>query len=228
MCSAAVPVVTIDGPSGVGKGTIGRLLSLKLRWNYLDSGVLYRVLAVYALNNQTPLNDAKALSKLAMEMPCRFELDLAHDKTLVWLENNQVTEQVRSQQSGETASQISVIPEVRQALLEKQRAFRVAPGLVTDGRDMGTVIFPDATVKVFLDADVQERAKRRYNELRQKGISANLGEVLHELKIRDERDRNRSIAPLKPAHDAWILDSTHLSIEDVLALVESRVRGSIA
>lgn len=208
------PVITIDGPSGTGKGTLCHLLASHLQWNFLDSGVLYRVLAYAAIQQDITLEINPALIALAHALPLRFEKNTADSMTIM-LENEDVTKQIRSEACGQAASKIAVNPEVRAALLARQRAFAVMPGLVTDGRDMGTVVFPNATLKIFLDASNEERATRRYLQLKQSGIDVSLAQVIDEITKRDERDRTRSTSPLKPADDAIVMDTTGQTIAQV-------------
>ncbi len=209
------PVMTIDGPGGSGKGTICRLVAQKLGWHLLDSGAIYRVLALAALHHDIAADDEEALQPLAAHLDVQFNAD-EQGNVRITLEGENVTHTIRTEEVGSAASKIASLPRVREALLRRQRAFREMPGLVADGRDMGTVVFPTAEVKIFLTADAEERARRRYLELKQKGHDVNIGDLLHEIQTRDERDMNRAVAPLKPADDAYILDSTNKSIEQVL------------
>lgn len=209
------PVITIDGPGGSGKGTICRLVAQKLGWHLLDSGAIYRVLALAAIHHHIDAKDEEALQPLAAHLDVQFSPDETGG-TRITLEGENVTHTIRTEEVGSVASQIASLPRVREALLRRQRAFREAPGLVADGRDMGTVVFPQAEVKIYLTADAQERANRRYLELKQKGHDVNIGDLLSEIQARDERDMNRAVAPLKPADDAYMLDSTNKSIEQVL------------
>lgn len=204
------PVITVDGPSGSGKGTICALLAKQLGWNLLDSGALYRLLAFAAGNHGIDLTNEEALKQLAAHLDVQFI-----DKRIV-LEGEEVTDAIRNEQVGAGASMVASLPAVREALLQRQRAFQEEPGLVADGRDMGTVVFPDAPLKVFLTASAEERARRRYLQLKAKGDDVNLASLLDEIRARDERDTQRAVAPLKPAADAIVLDSTELSIEQVL------------
>ncbi|MBA2652092.1 MAG: (d)CMP kinase [Tatlockia sp.] len=208
------PVITIDGPSGTGKGTICHLLANHLDWHVLDSGSLYRVLAYATKMKNLDFNDISAIVALAKTLNLRFETD-PHQENKVLLDGKNVFDEIRSEQCGQDASKIAVIAEIREALLERQRAFAVLPGLVTDGRDMGTVIFPDALLKVFLYASEDERASRRYFQLKQKGIDASLAEVVNELAKRDARDTARLHSPLKPAEDAVLIDTTGLTVVQV-------------
>jgi cytidylate kinase len=216
---ADIPVLTIDGPSGSGKGTIAQLIARNFGWHYLDSGAIYRVLAQAALKHQIDLADEHALTALAETLDVRFELN--DDDLKVLLEGEDVSLLIRSEQAGNAASKVAAIPSVRTALLQRQRDFCQAPGLVTDGRDMGTVVFPDAQFKVFLTASAEERAQRRYKQLKQKGIESNLSDLVAEISERDRRDSEREVAPLRPAEGALILDSTALGIDAVYEKVSA-------
>ena len=220
----AVPVITIDGPSGTGKGTLCYRLAKHLHWHALDSGAIYRVLAYAARENKLALDSVENLVTLARQLDLKFEYE---DAPQVMLEGKIITALIRSEQCAQDASKIAAIPAVRQALLMRQRAFANIPGLVTDGRDMGTVVFPDAVLKIYLDASVQERSKRRYLELKEKGIDVSLPGVVDELKQRDARDSARETSPLRPAADAVHIDTTGLTIaqvfDSVLKLVENRL-----
>jgi len=211
------PVITVDGPSGSGKGTLCALLAKQLGWNLLDSGALYRLLAFAAGNHGIDLTNEEALKQLAAHLDMQFI-----DKRII-LEGEEVTDAIRNEQVGAGASMVASLPAVREALLQRQRAFREMPGLVADGRDMGTVVFTDAPLKVFLTASAEERARRRYLQLKAKGDDVNLASLLDEIRARDERDTQRAVAPLKPAADAIVLDSTELSIEQVLERILSEV-----
>ncbi len=208
----AVPVITLDGPGGAGKGTICLLLADRLGWNMLDSGSLYRLTALESLRKKA--RDDAQLVEIAKNMDIEYVPDGVHLKVL--LSGEDVTDAIRAEEVGSRASEIAAIPAVRQALLERQRAFATLPGLLADGRDMGTVVFPHAQLKIFLTASPEERAKRRYKQLKQKGIDANLPELVVELKARDRRDSERSAAPLKAADDAVLLDTTEMSIDEVV------------
>ncbi|MHA6476756.1 (d)CMP kinase [Stutzerimonas sp. KH-1] len=218
-----VPVITIDGPSGSGKGTVAALLAGKLGWNFLDSGALYRLLAFAARNHGVDLTNEEALKVLAEHLDVQFGAARDGHGMMIILEGEEVTEAIRNESVGAGASQVAALPVVRTALLQRQKAFREAPGLVADGRDMGTVVFPDAPLKIFLTASAEERARRRYLQLKARGDDVNLASLLEEIRERDERDTQRAVAPLKPADDAIQLDSTTLSIEEVLQRILSEV-----
>ena len=218
-----VPVITIDGPSGSGKGTVAALLAGKLGWNFLDSGALYRLLAFAARNHGVDLTNEEALKVLAEHLDVQFGAARDGHGMVIILEGEDVTEAIRNETVGAGASQVAALPVVRTALLQRQKAFREAPGLVADGRDMGTVVFPDAPLKIFLTASAEERACRRYLQLKARGDDVNLASLLEEIRERDERDTQRAVAPLKPAEDAIQLDSTTLSIEEVLQRILSEV-----
>lgn len=218
-----IPVITIDGPSGSGKGTVAALLAGKLGWNFLDSGALYRLLAFAARNHGVDLTNEEALKALAAHLDVQFGAAEAGHGMRIVLEGEEVTEAIRNEVVGAGASQVAALPVVRDALLQRQKAFREAPGLVADGRDMGTVVFPDATLKIFLTASAEERARRRFLQLKAKGDDVNLASLLDEIRARDERDTQRAVAPLKPADDAIQLDSTALTIEQVLGQILSEV-----
>lgn len=206
-------VITIDGPVSSGKGTIARRVALALGWHLLDSGALYRLLGLHARGLGVALEDAGALVPLARELPCRFiEQD---GDLLIELAGKDVTDFLRTEEVGELASRVAVHQSVRDALLRRQQAFAVAPGLVADGRDMGTVVFAAAPLKIYLTASAEERARRRYNQLKEKGFGANLAALVEDIRNRDARDMNRAVAPLKPADDALVIDSTDMTIDAV-------------
>ncbi|QSX42495.1 (d)CMP kinase [Shewanella cyperi] len=215
--SERAPVVTIDGPSGAGKGTIAQLLAKHFGWQLLDSGAIYRVLALAAIHHNVELENEEALTLLAAHLDVQFLTGNDKDAIKVVLEGEDVTGAIRSQECSNAASKVAAFPRVREALLRRQRAFNVAPGLIADGRDMGTVVFPTAPAKIYLTASAEERAQRRYNQLRDKGFDVNIDRLLAEIIERDERDMNRPVAPLVPAEDALVIDTTGIAIDDVLA-----------
>lgn len=217
------PVITIDGPSGSGKGTVAGLLARRLGWNLLDSGALYRLLAFAASNHGVDLTNEELLKALAAHLDVQFLAAEEGQLQRIILEGDDVSNDIRNEHVGAGASQVAALPAVREALLQRQRAFRESPGLIADGRDMGTVVFPDAPLKIFLTASAEERARRRYLQLKAKGDDVSLSSLLDEIRARDERDTQRSVAPLKPAADAIQLDSTELSIEQVLERILSEV-----
>lgn len=208
-----IPVITIDGPSGSGKGTIAQLLAKDLGWHYLDSGAIYRVLAQAAIKHNVDFSEEQKLAEMSHNLDLVFSLE--KDDLLVILEGEDVSTIIRSEQAGNAASKVAALPLVRAALLDRQRAFCQSPGLITDGRDMGTVVFPDADYKVFLTASAQIRAERRYKQLKEKGIESNLTDLVAEISERDIRDSQRKVAPLRPADDALQLDSSLMGIDAV-------------
>lgn len=212
-----VRVITIDGPSGSGKGTISQLLAERLGWRLLDSGALYRVLAVAAERRGVAVDDEVTLEELACSLDVEFMHGDRKGAVRVLLEGKEVTDTIRSETCGSNASRVAGLARVRGALLERQRTFRELPGLVADGRDMGTVVFPDADLKIFLTASREERARRRYNQLRGKGINVNLATLLTDIGDRDSRDRDRVNSPLRPAEDAVVIDTTASTIDEVVA-----------
>ena len=217
VANADVPVIAIDGPGGSGKGTISTRLAEHLGWNFLASGALYRLTALAVMKYNVPLDNEAALGEAAEKLDIRFETRPGGVQTC--LDGEDVSARLRHEATGVLASKIAVTPAVRAALVKRQRQFRASPGLVADGRDMGTVIFPDANLKIFLTASAEIRAQRRHKQLKEKGESVNLSRLFREIKARDLRDQSRSIAPLRPAEDAVIIDSTDLSIEEVLKKV---------
>ena len=212
------PVITIDGPVGSGKGTIARRVAEALGWHLLDSGALYRLVALAARDQGVSLSDVDGLVKVAQEMTVEFGSDETGEEQ-IWLEGWDVTRDIRTEEAGAGASTVAALQPVRDALFQLQRDFRQPPGLVADGRDMGTEVFPDAGLKVFLTASAEERAKRRHKQLKDKGIDVSLAALSRDIEARDRRDSERSVAPLKPAEDARILDSSDRSIEQVVATV---------
>lgn len=220
--SAPAPVIAIDGPSGTGKGTLCQRLADRLGWHLLDSGAIYRVLAHAALGRGLAVDDTASLAVAARDLDLRFQPGA--DGIRVLLDGQDVTDAIRTEEAGNAASKVAAVPAVRAALLDRQRAFRQAPGLIADGRDMGTVVFPDAGLKIFLTASAQERAQRRYNQLKVKGEGVSLPALLKDIAERDERDRARAVSPLVPADDAIVLDTTQLGIEAVFDAVMRLVR----
>ncbi len=218
-----IPVVTIDGPGGSGKGTISQLLAAHLGWHYLDSGALYRVLGLAAQDAGIPLTDALSLARLAGEIQLDFEPQ-ADGSAQVILNGQDVSLWLRTEECGRWASEVAVWPEVRAALLQKQHDFRQNPGLVADGRDMGTTVFPAARLKIFLTASPEVRAERRYKQLKEKGLDASLPLLLGEIRARDARDAGRAVSPLRPADDAEILDTSTMGINEVVELILDRLR----
>jgi cytidylate kinase len=221
------PIITIDGPSGVGKGTIALLLANHLGWHFLDSGALYRLTALAALRHNVLLDDAGALAEVARTLDVEFLSDDTGQSKIL-LEKQDVTDDIRTEQAGNAASIVAAFPEVREALLQRQRDFASPPGLIADGRDMGTTVFPAAPVKIFLTASAEIRAQRRYKQLKEKGLDANLRDLVSEIAERDERDRNRSSSPLRPAEDAVEIDTTCLGIDEVYQRVVDLCRLRLA
>ncbi len=221
-----VSVITIDGPSGSGKGTISRAVARSLGWALLDSGALYRLVALAARRASISLDDAAALGRLAERFNIRFGSSQSGEE-VVWLDDEDVTRAIRTEGAGNDASKVAALAPVRAALLERQRRFAVPPGLVADGRDMGTVVFPKADVKIFLTASPAERALRRYKQLKEKGVTANLAALSLEIAERDERDSTRSASPLVASADATMLDTTGMSVDDVIERVLRIARALI-
>ncbi|MCA0900761.1 (d)CMP kinase [Microbulbifer agarilyticus] len=220
------PVVTIDGPSGSGKGTIAKLLADKLGFSLLDSGALYRLTALAALNAGADLEDESAVASIAANLDIRFAI--AGGEVSAVLAGEDVSRDIRMERVSMAASKVAALPAVRDALLQRQRDFRAMPGLVADGRDMGTTVFPDAPVKVFLTASAEERARRRFDQLQGRGVSVSLRDLLEDIRARDERDMNRAASPLAPAEDAVVLDSTDIDIDGVLQKVLELVQKNIS
>jgi cytidylate kinase len=218
-----VPVLCIDGPSGSGKGTVARRVAEALGWGYLDSGALYRLVALAAEAAGISLDDEAGLARLAAGLPVRFE----SGGERVWLGEREVLDELRTERCGDRASRVAALPAVREALKDLQRGFARAPGLVADGRDMGTVIFPEAPFKVFLTASAEERARRRYKQLKDKGFDVNLAALFEEVTARDRRDAERAVAPLRPAGDARVIDSTSMAIDETVAEVLDEVRRGL-
>ncbi len=217
----AVPVVTIDGPGGAGKGTVASAIAKALRWHLLDSGALYRIIAVAGLADGIALDDAQALVEMSEG------LDIIFDDGQVRVNGVNLTDAIRTEEAGNSASQVAALPPVRDAIFALQQGFQRAPGLVADGRDMGTVVFTDAPVKIFLDASAEARAERRYNQLKNNGLGVNLRALLEQIQDRDARDRERVVAPLKPADDALIIDSTEMTIDEVVATVMTQISSKV-
>ena len=209
-----IPVITIDGPVSSGKGTVARLVAIRLGWHLLDSGALYRVLGYHARNQGVALDDEPALIALAEDLPVRFVEQQGN--TAVILAGEDVSNIIRQESVGELASQVAVLQPVRDALLARQRAFAESPGLVADGRDMGTVVFTSAPLKIYLTASAEERARRRFEQLKEKGFGATLATLVEDIRTRDDRDMNREVAPLRPADDAVVIDSTTMTVDEVV------------
>jgi cytidylate kinase len=213
-----IPIVTVDGPSGAGKGTLSAHIANYLQWHFLDSGAIYRVLAVACQHHGIEIQDEESVVPLASSLDVNFITTENH--TRIILEGEDVTDVIRTEDVGALASQVASLTRVREALLRRQRAFAQLPGLVADGRDMGTVVFPNAPVKIFLTASAEARAERRYLQLKDKGHDVNIAGLLNDIQVRDERDTNRAVAPLVPASDAYVLDSTVLNADEVFAKVQ--------
>ncbi len=222
-----MPVLTLDGPSGSGKGTVARRIAQALGWHLLDSGALYRLVGLAAARADLPLDAERQIADLAEALEICFETD-EDGAERVWLDGEDVSAELRTEECGRIASTVAQLPAVRQALLALQHGFRKPPGLVADGRDMGTLVFPDAAVKVFLTASPTERAKRRHKQLKDKGIDVSLSALSRDIASRDRRDSERSIAPLRPAVDARVLDSSDLTIDEVARTVLRWVRECLA
>ena len=220
-----IPVLTIDGPSGVGKGTVAYIMAQNLHWNLLDSGAIYRAFAVAATNREIEIDNVDDLLKLASNLDLKFQSDPDQNNLNIYLDNVEISAELRTEKTAELASNYAMIGPLRKSLLLRQQKFKQLPGLVADGRDMGTVVFSDAPFKVFLTADVEERAKRRLKQLHDKGIAGNISHTLEEVQKRDERDANRKHSPLKPAKDALIIDTTNLTINEVVTKVMALVKA---
>ena len=220
-----IPVLTIDGPSGVGKGTVAYIMAQNLHWNLLDSGAIYRAFAVAATNREIEIDNVDDLLKLASNLDLKFQSDPDQNNLNIYLDNVEISAELRTEKTAELASNYAMIGPLRKSLLLRQQKFKQLPGLVADGRDMGTVVFSDALFKVFLTADVEERAKRRLKQLHDKGIAGNISHTLEEVQKRDERDANRKHSPLKPAKDALIIDTTNLTINEVVTKVMALVKA---
>lgn len=217
----SIPVLTIDGPSGAGKGTVSRAVAKRLGWHYLDSGSIYRSLAIAVLDAGTPVDDEAAVTAVAERLDLKFDCG---DALRVFLDGADITDRLASEATANIASKVAALPQVRRVLLQKQRDFRQPPGLVADGRDMGTVVFPEAAYKVFLTASAEERALRRYKQLKEKGIDVNLVKITQEIEERDRRDQERGTAPLAMSSDALYIDSSALSIDAVIGEVLNLIR----
>ncbi|AQW59089.1 (d)CMP kinase [Vibrio owensii] len=224
--SSQTPVVTVDGPSGAGKGTLCMLLAKKLGFQLLDSGAIYRVLALAAIHHGVDTESEDALVPLATHLDVQFVAE--GDLVKVILEGEDVSGELRKEETGMAASKVAALPRVREALLRRQRAFETAPGLVADGRDMGTVVFQNAQAKIFLDASAEERANRRLKQLQDKGLDVRFADLLSEIQERDDRDRNRPVAPLRPAEDALVLDSTSMTIDEVVEKALQYIESKLA
>jgi cytidylate kinase len=228
MQALLMPVITVDGPSGSGKGTVCRLLAEKLGWDVLDSGAIYRVLSLAALHHQIALDNEEALVPLAANLDVQFLVDAQTNAGKVILEGEDVSSTIRNEEVGAAASKVAALPGVREALLRRQRAFRTENGLIADGRDMGTVVFDTAPLKIYLTASAQERARRRYVELNERGLNVTLSGLLQDIQARDDRDMNREVAPLVPADDAIELDTSELDAQQVFDKVMTLVDTAIS
>lgn len=223
----SVPVIAIDGPSGSGKGTVSRLLARRLGWHLLDSGALYRLVALAGIARGLDPQDEAGHAAVAAGLDARFEVDATGEERVL-LDGRDVTGELRSESTGSAASRVAAMPAVRAALIGRQRGFAQPPGLVADGRDMGSIVFPDAPLKIFLTASPEERARRRHKQLKEKGLTVNLADLSREIRERDHRDANRSVAPLRASADAVVIDSTNVGVESVVAQIEDLARSRIA
>ena len=219
-----IPVLTIDGPSGVGKGTVANIVAAKLKWHILDSGAIYRAFALAASKRDIQTDNTKQLLELASNLDLRFAPDSANNALGVFLDSQEVSSELRTEKTAELASKFAMIGPLRESLLKRQQDFRKLPGLVADGRDMGTVVFKDAPYKVFLTANVEERAKRRLKQLHRRGIPGNRSHTLEDVRKRDERDASRKHSPLRPSKDALIIDTSDLTVDEVVTKVMALVR----
>ena len=223
--TTSIPVITVDGPSGVGKGMVTRWLASATGYHRLDSGALYRILALASVEQGIPLEEVDAVAALAKDLDIQFVGETEDDEAIMVV-GNDWTRRVRTEKTGALASRIAAAPAVRAALLQRQHDFRRLPGLIADGRDAGTVVFPDAALKIFMDASPEERATRREKQLRNAGIAVNFAALCQEIRARDARDRGRSVAPLKPADDAHLIDTTGLSPDEVIHRVKALLEAS--
>ncbi len=223
MSTVAIPVLTVDGPSGAGKGTVSRLIASRLGWHLLDSGALYRAVGYAACMSGVDMSNVEVVTRIATMTRIVFHDPGAGGEIRVMVNGADVTDEIRTEACSATASAIAAMPSVREALLDKQHSFRSPPGLVADGRDMGTVIFPDAAYKVFLTASTKERGRRRYKQLKEKGVMVRLSDLTREIEARDARDASRKVAPLRPARDALQIDTTGRSVENVVEKIVALV-----